>query len=396
MIAAVATPAAPAEATPTIIAPAPYQVSFGRVAVALPAGTVRLVVVVNGKRIARRLVKGRRDSVQVALPPKDSTVRVIAVDRRGKERPSARIGPVYGLPPPGAPRNIGSTVDRVLQTRLVGLLRAYPGSAAAYVHNVRTGAGAAWNARARFPAGSTLKLAIAVEALRSVRGPPAHGSSIDSLMRSMILYSDNQAANGLEVAIAGSTSGGSARVNAMMRSLGLLDSEMYGGYEIEERRPAASGIPIRVDEQPSFPMGKYTSAADLGRLLEDVHLAAGGRGPLIRRFGGALEPEEARYLLYLLVHVADHGKIDRFLPRSTTVAHKAGWIDTARHDNGLVYWAGGGFVAAVMTYSGGGAGASADILAGRVAKTALARFQALNRQVGSGQAALLRPLDRSR
>jgi hypothetical protein len=88
-------------------------------------------------------------------------------------------------------------------------------------------------------------------------------------------------------------------------------------------------------------------------------------------------PAEARYLLYLLVHVADSGKLDRFLPRAATVAHKAGWIDTARHDNGLVYWGGGGFVVAVMTYNAGGAGTSSDVLAGTVAKAALTRFQSL-------------------
>jgi hypothetical protein len=199
---------------------------------------------------------------------------------------------------------------------------------------------------------------------------------MDSLMRSMILYSDNRAANAIEVAIAGSTSGGSARVNSMMRSLGLVDSEMYGGYEIEERPLAARPIPIGAEDPPSIPTGKYTSAADLGRLLADIHLAAGGTGPMIRRFGGALTPAEARYLLYLLVHVADSGKLDRFLPGAATVAHKAGWIDTARHDNGLVYWGGGGFVAAVMTYNAGGAGTSSDVLAGNVAKAALTRFQA--------------------
>ena len=377
-----AAPVAHAEAAPQLIAPAPYQVSFGRITAELPPGTVRLVVVVNGKRIARRPVQGRRDSVQVRLPPRDSTIRIIAVDRRGRERASRPVGPVYGLPPPAAPRKVGSRVDPALQRRLTGLLRAYPGTAAAYVHNLTTGVGAAWNARARFPAGSTLKLAIAVEALRSLRGPPAHGSSVDRLMRSMILYSDNRAANSLETLIGGSTSGGSARVNALMRTLGLTDSEMYGGYEIEERgrapRAPARAIPIRTDEQPSFPTGKYTTAADLARLLEAVHLAAGGRGPLISRFGGAFSPAEAKYLLYLLVHVADAPKLDRFLPRAVTVAHKAGWIDTARHDNGLVYWSGGAFVAAVMTYNRGGAGISSDVLAGRVARAALARFQELN------------------
>jgi beta-lactamase class A len=258
------------------------------------------------------------------------------------------------------------------------LLRAFPRTAAAYVKNVVTGKGAAWNARARFPAGSTLKLAIAVEALRSLRGPPARGSSIDSLMRSMIVNSDNAAANQLEVAFGGSTSGGSARVNAMMRSLGLVDSEMYGGYSTENPRVAAP-IPIRVDEQPSIAAGKYTTAADLGRLLHYVYLAAGGRGPLLSRYGGAFSPAEARYLLFLLVHVADGGKLDRFLRGSTTVAHKAGWIATARHDNGIVFWPAGAFVAAVMTYSPGGAGTSSDVLAGRIASVALARFQALNR-----------------
>lgn len=380
MTPAVATPATPAEATPRIIAPAPYQVSFGRISTVLPAGTVRLVVVVNGKRIAARKAHAGRDSFQVRLPSKDSIVRIVAVDRSGDERPSARVGPVYGLPPAGAPRRAGSRLDPTLQSRLVRLLRAYSGQAAAYVHNLRTGDGAAWNARARFPAGSTLKLAIAVEALRSTRGPPARGSTLDSLMRSMIEYSDNRAANAIEVAIAGSTSGGSARVNSMMRSLGLVDSEMYGGYELEERPVAARPIPIRADDPPSIPTGKYTSAADLGRLLADVHLAAGGTGPLIRRFGGAVTPAEARYLLYLLVHVADTGKLDRYLPAPATVAHKAGWIATARHDNGLVYWGGGGFVATVMTYDAGGAGTSSDVLAGRIARAALTRFQELNKR----------------
>jgi beta-lactamase class A len=380
MTPAVATPATPAEATPRIITPAPYQVSFGRITSVHPKGTVRLVVVVNGKRIAARRAHAGRDSVQVRLPSKDSVIRIIAIDRSGDEHASARVGPVYGLPPPGAPRRVPSRLDPTLQTRLVRLLRAYRGQAAAYVHNLRTGEGAAWNARARFPAGSTLKLAIAVEALRTTRGPPPRGSTLDSLMRSMILYSDNRAANAIEVAIGGSTSGGSARVNSMMRSLGLVDSEMYGGYEIEERRRAAGPIPIRADDPPSIPAGKYTSAADLGRLLADVHLAAGGTGPLIRRFGGAVTPAEARYLLYLLVHVSDTGKLDRYLPAAATVAHKAGWIDTARHDNGLVYWGGGAFVAAVMTYNAGGAGTSSDVLAGNVARLALTRFQALNRR----------------
>jgi hypothetical protein len=46
-----------------------------------------------------------------------------------------------------------------------------------------------------------------------------------------------------------------------------------------------------------------------------------------------------------------------------------------RHDNGLVFWRGGVFLATVMTYHQGGVGVASDVLAGRVAAVALARFR---------------------
>jgi beta-lactamase class A len=377
MIAAPAAATVPA-AAPRIVAPAPYQVSFGRIVAKLPPGTVRVVVIVNGHRRAARRAHGGRETFRVTLPPKDVTIRVRAVPRRGRVVTSAPVGPVFGLPPGSAPRPVPAREDPVLARRIAALLQSFPGTAAAYVHDLRTGLGAAHNARARFPAASTLKLAIAVRALVSWRGPPAHGSGTDALFRSMLINSSNEAANALEVSFGGSTSGGSVMVNALMRSLGLGDTEMYGGYELEGRA-AARPIPLAVTSQPSFGRGKYTSAADLGRLLAYVGLAAVGRGPLVHR---GLAPDEARYLLDLLVHVADHGKADRFLPGGATVGHKAGWISTARHDNAIVFWPGGSFVVSVMTWRPGGAGVSSDVLAGRIARAALLRFQSLRRASG--------------
>jgi beta-lactamase class A len=284
------------------------------------------------------------------------------------------VGPVFGLPPAGAPRATGSRQDAALARRVRSLTRAFAGISAVYVQDLVTGRGAAWNARARFPAASTLKLAIAVETLRYVPSQPPRGSEVDGLLRAMLIRSDNRAANRLEVLFGGSTSGGSARINSMMRAVGLVDSEMYGGYEIEEDERLARPIPVRVEEQPPVARTKYSTAWDLGRLVRYVHLAAGGRGPLIRTVTG-LTPVEARYLLYLLVHVGDGGKLGRFLPASAAVAHKAGWIATSRHDNGIVYWPGGAFVAAVMTWSPRGVGSASDVLAGRVAQAALTRFR---------------------
>jgi hypothetical protein len=55
--------------------------------------------------------------------------------------------------------------------------------------------------------------------------------------------------------------------------------------------------------------------------------------------------------------------------------HKAGWVDAARHDAGLIAWRGGLYVAAVMTYRSSGAGVRADVLAGAIADAALRRFR---------------------
>jgi beta-lactamase class A len=280
---------------------------------------------------------------------------------------------VFGLPRGAAPRPTGSTEDRKLAARVRALVRSFGGSAGVYVQDLRSGLGAAWNARARFPAASALKLAIAVETLRTLPSPPARGSGIDELLRSMLLYSDNAAANRLEVVIGGSTSGGSSRINAMLRAIGLHDTDMYGGYELDR---SARAIPVTVESQPAIGNTKHSTAWDLARLSRAVYLAAGGRGPLRTRVQG-FTPPEARYLLYLLLHVRDPGKLDRFLPPWTAVAHKAGWNSVSRSDNGIVFWPAGALVATVMTHSSRGVGTSADVLAGRVAAAGLSRFRSV-------------------
>jgi beta-lactamase class A len=303
-------------------------------------------------------------------------VRVTATTLAGR-RSEATVAHVFGLPRSASPRGTLGRNDPALARRIVPLVRAFPGSSAVYVRDLTTGAGAAWNARAQFPAGSTLKLAIAVETLRSLHGKPTPGSYADRLLHSALIYSDNGAANSLEVLFGGSTSAGSARVNALMRSLGLVDSEMYGGYErgTYARKP----IPLTVAEPPYYGTGKHTSAFDLAQLFALVHLAADGKGRLAKQYGSGFTPSDARYLLYLVTHSADHGKLDRFVRgHGATVAHKAGWITSARHDAGLVYWKGGVFAVSVMTY-GSGVGTASDLLAGRVAYRTLVRLAASKR-----------------
>ena len=364
---------------PAIEQPAPYQLSYGVVAGTAAPGTRRVIVRVGSRTLADRPLGRRHFQLRVALPMTESTVGVITVDGHGN-RSRASVQHVLGASQLAAPALRAPRNDALLQRTVHQLAQRFGSTSGIYVQNLSTGAGAAWNARATFPAASTLKLAIAVTALARTEGTPALGSSLDRLLRQMLTYSDNAAANGTEAYFGGSTSGGSVLVNSMMRSIGLVDTEMYGGYELDSvgqpPRFLAGGIPLRVDSQPTWGIGKKSTAYDLASLMRDVWLASGGRGPLHTAQPG-FTPADARYLLYLLAHVRDPGKIDREVGglAGVRVLHKAGWINVARHDNGIVLWQGGAIVVTVMTYRPAGAGVTSDVLAGKVASAALRRFR---------------------
>ncbi|HEV8602463.1 MAG TPA: serine hydrolase [Gaiellaceae bacterium] len=368
--------APPRLAPPALVVPAPREVSFGRVAGRVAPGTRRILIRVDGRLVAVKQVRRRRFALVVSLPRRDVTLRVTAVDRRGR-RSSTVVGPVFGLPRHAAPYGPAPPLrgyeDPALARTVHRLAHRFHGTCAVFVEDLRTGAGAAWNARARFPAASTLKVAIAIELLRSSRGAFARGTASGSLLWRMLVYSDNRAANELLVRIGGSISAGAARVNQTMRELRLADTEMYGGYEGDSigRRP----IPLEIVSSPTF-VGKYTTAWDLARLGRYLHLATIGKGALVRRFRGAFTRADARHLLYVLAHVREPGRLERYLTGGgVAVLHKGGWIEKARHDSGLVYWRGGAFAVTVLTWNAAGAGNSSDVLAGRVARAALERFR---------------------
>ena len=364
---------APPFPSPAIEQPAARQVSYGLVTGRAARGSVRVLVHANGKRLASRPLAGRRFTLRVTLPRGDVTVRVTTVTRNGR-RSATHVHGAFGLPPGSRPRAVAPRLDRPLGATLTRMVRGYRGTAGYYVQSLSGGSGAAWNATARFPAASTLKLALAATVLAEHSGIPPPGSYVDGLLRQLIVPSDDEAANSLLVWLDGSTGAGAQRVNDLMRSIGLTDSLMYGGYQVT--RVLSAPIPRRVDELPSFGVGKYTTAWDMTSLWRALWLASGGIGPL-RSSRPGLTPADARYLLWLTAHVRDHPKLDTFVrrDRNVDVLHKAGWISTARHDTGLVFWEGGVFVAGVMTYRSWGASTSSDRLAGRLAGAALKRFR---------------------
>ena len=198
----------------------------------------------------------------------------------------------------------------------------------------------------------------------------------------MLIPSDNEAANRLLVMLGGSTSGGGALVNSTMRAIGLERTEMYGGYILgtstdpPTRDIAARGVPLTVVEQPQWGIGKSTTALDLARLFRAIWLRSGGLGPLDRHGGELAQPRRGTSSTSSRTG-ATAKKLGRVVAtqRGVVLMHKAGWVDAARHDAGLVVWRGGVFVAAVMTHRAGDAGVRSDVLAGRVADAALRRFR---------------------
>ena len=363
---------APPLPPPAIEQPAPHQVSYGLVTGRAARGTRFIAVSANGRVLVSKRLRGSRFSLTVRLPRGDLDLRVLTIARDGR-RSSRVVRGVYGLPRAASPRFVRSRQDAGLGRDLRHLAAGYDGTAGFYVQSLTEGTGAAWNAKAHFPAASTLKLAIAAAVLARHSGIPSPGSYVGGLLREMIIPSDDAAANALEVWLAGSTYAGALQVNALMRSIGMTDSIMYGGYEV---RSLSGPIPVRVDEQPAFGVGKHTTARDMAMLWRALWLASGGRGPLLEAQPG-LTPSDARHLLWLAAHVRDTPKLDRVVGAhaGVDVLHKAGWISQARHDTGLVFWRGGVFVAEVMTYRSWGIGSSSDVLAGRIAARTLHRFR---------------------
>jgi beta-lactamase family protein len=363
----------PALAPPVVIAPAPYEVSFGRIAGRSPRGTKTILVAFDGRPAATRSVGGRSFDFKLQLPRRQLRLTVTAVDGQGR-RAATTLDPVYGLPRASAPRApphrfVG---DPRLGATLRGLARGFGGTCAIYVQDLGSGAGATWNMRTPFPAASTLKVGIAIEVLRVLKGKPGVETRVGRLLRSMLIPSDDRSANELLIWLGGSTSGGAARVNAIFRALDLDDTDMYGGYIVQ-------------GASPSF-VGKRTTAWDFARLLRSIHFAAAGRGPLADRYRGSFVPADGRFLLYLLAR-ARPSWLSRFLPGGVPVAHKPGWITKARHDAGVVYWRGGAFTAVVLTWNANGVGISSEVLAGRVARAALERFSQREARAASGRSA---------
>ena len=314
---------APALSTPApaIVSPAPREVSFGLVAGTAPSGTRRVIVRVGKRALPHKPLRG---TVLATRPP------ALRRHRASRSRPWTREAPLdcSSAPVFGLPRSPSRRPDA-------------PSSITALARTVRS---LARGPAARAP--STSRICAPDEAPPGTREPASRRLDAEARDRGdRAALARRHARRGLERRRPPATRCSSSRTTprrtrsrsgsrARRRRLGAGQRdharararrlEMYGGYEIERASAAADPDPDR--EPAGFGLGKYTTAWDLARLAR----ASISRPAARDRFrGSGFTPPEARYLLWLLAHVADRGKLDRYLGRPRSVLHKAGWNTTS-------------------------------------------------------------------
>ena len=354
---------------------APSAVVFGRVAVHVGPRTRRVEVWADGRRRSSMGVRSGPRRVSVGLPVGRWQIVVRAIGAGGSSRSTGRV--MWVLPRVGG--RAGTTdgrLDARLQRDLVSLAAGFPAVSGIYAQHLITGCGAAVNAAAPFPAASTLKAAILLDAVRR----PAGAS--DALLDEMILDSSDRAANQV-LALQGGGDGvlGAARVTETLRAVGLTEALVRRPYILDDETKRARPIPLEVTSQPSLYTNFLASPVEMARLMISLHRGAIGVGK-VRALG--IRAETARgQILRRLLEVRDRTKLVAGIPSGTPIAHKTGYTTEVKHDVGVIYTRTGPVVVAVMTWSASGVSdAQGDPFIASVGRAVVRRLATANCSAG--------------
>jgi len=259
------------------------------------------------------------------------------LDHRPRGWAGGRELPRTALPAGSMRARAPVRVDSVLEGRLAALGRGYGGWAAFWVHDLVSGRVAGWNSDARFPAASTVKLAVLAAALRAIAVSPERSPHWYDV-RQLTGWSSNLAANRLYEWLGG------ARVTAALRGLGMWSSTYPGPYRAGTARADAP-------KPPPVNTWRYTTARDLGRALYALQAAASGNRYQQRQTG--LSRSRARLALELLLSswkTGDNAGLVAPFAGGAPVAQKNGWISDARLTAAVVYAKSGPKIVVVLVY----------------------------------------------
>jgi Beta-lactamase enzyme family len=241
--------------------------------------------------------------------------------------------------------------DAALDQRLGEVAARFHGTAGVWVHDLRTGRVAGVNEELRFPAASTVKLAVLAAALRDDRRPERSPLFYDA--EQIGAWSSNLGANRIVARL------GLTAVGEGLRRLGMTSSSYPGLY-----RAGTSTGPPGVHR-------RVTTARDLGRALFRLHAAALGR-PWAMRTTGLTQPQAAagRAILLGSQRVGDNAGLLRRWLGGIPLAQKHGWISDVRLTAAIAYRRAGPVIVVVAGYRPGVTLGEAQLLARDVLRAA--------------------------
>jgi hypothetical protein len=230
-----------------------------------------------------------------------------------------------------------SVQDVALSRRLEAVADQFDGISAVWTHDLVRGTWAGWNADARFPAASTVKLALLVAAYEMFDV----GSEYDYDIHATARWSSNLGANRILSAI------GTAAANRALRKLGATHSAFTGPYRVGTSRR----------NQPPAISGRVTTARDLGAILYSLANRA-ARGDFV----GVLILDD------LAKSEPFRDNVGILRPRDRA-AQKHGWFSVVRHSAAIVYTKHGPRIVVLLTYAPGLTLARAQRYGAQVMKT---------------------------
>jgi beta-lactamase class A len=336
-----------------------------------PAGTKVAEIAIDGRVVGRATPKHGQAAFNLGRRYGRSNLQLRF--RAGPRLLStAESRGTWVLPRSAANHATPGRVDRALATQLALLAAGFRGTAGIWVADLTTGVTTGWNEDARFPAASTVKLAVLIAALQRF-GPRPERSPVAHDLQAMAGWSSNLAANRLLRKLGGSETAGSQIAQATLQRLGAGSSSYTGDYRVGTGS-GGSHSPAGAPDPPPLVSQRVTTARDLGRLLSLLQAAAMNDENAKKMT--RLTRHEARVGLTLLLSSqpsADNlGLLRPTLP-ATPMAQKNGWLNDARHTAAIIYPEAGPMVLVLLVYQPGVTRREAAAFGAKVLKRVLRR-----------------------
>lgn len=344
-------------ATPVNVSmqPATGEVFYGTIVARAPAGATRVTVLANGNRWRDTPLAGTVVRFTTTGRSQAYAFRMTFTNASGAVVGAAAADNTWLLPPSAKRARPGRRSSASASAALASAARSFNGTSGMWVQDLTNGTYAGWNAGAKFPGASLVKMGLMAGALARMGSNP-QGSKYFYDLQQIAGWSSNLAANRI-VDKLGSGCGTSrdALANDGLRRLGAKSSTYTGCYIIgTELQPNLPEAPATAS--PSLDTSRFTTAQDLARMMFAIQATA-ANAPGARQETG-LTAKQARLILGLLL--GSQQELDNAslfaggLPAGMPLAQKNGWLRAARGGAALAFTPAGPLIMTLVAHSSSG------------------------------------------